>query len=289
MTGDIQMHRTIACCILSALFVACHASRLCGQAKDELADYRAAGLKGGDPARGKVVFESDEAACKKCHVLKADERLAGPGLAGHRRQVRARATDPGGAGAECHDPSRLRHDRRLDDGWQGPHGRPAQANRRRAPAARRGRQARAPARRRDRAGAADRHVADARRAAQDVEARAVRRPDRLSRVVEATGWRVAVRGHAERDSGDRKADPARAAASDAMRFDHPVWIIAIPGSKGAYLVVEQKTRKIWRFEEERAPEGAVRRLQPAKRRPANSRAWSASRSIRVSSRTASTT
>ena len=35
---------------------------------------------------------------------------------------------------------------------------------------------------------------------------------------------------------------------DEMRFDHPVWIIAIPGSRGAFLVVEQKTRKIWRFE-----------------------------------------
>ena len=33
-----------------------------------------------------------------------------------------------------------------------------------------------------------------------------------------------------------------------MRFDHPVWIIAVPGSRGAYLVVEQKTRKIWRLE-----------------------------------------
>jgi glucose/arabinose dehydrogenase len=38
---------------------------------------------------------------------------------------------------------------------------------------------------------------------------------------------------------------------DTMRFDHPVWVIAIPGSKGAFLIVEQKTRKLWRFEENR--------------------------------------
>jgi glucose/arabinose dehydrogenase len=36
---------------------------------------------------------------------------------------------------------------------------------------------------------------------------------------------------------------------EELRFDHPVWVIAVPGSKSTFLVVEQKTRKIWRFEE----------------------------------------
>ena len=36
--------------------------------------------------------------------------------------------------------------------------------------------------------------------------------------------------------------------AEKMRFDHPVWIIAKPGSKGEFLVVEQKTRKVWRLE-----------------------------------------
>ena len=35
---------------------------------------------------------------------------------------------------------------------------------------------------------------------------------------------------------------------EAMRFDHPVWIIAIPGSQTAFLVVEQQTRKLWRLD-----------------------------------------
>ena len=48
--------------------------------KDELAPYRQAGLNGGNPARGKAVFESDRAGCTKCHVIKGDERRAGPDL-----------------------------------------------------------------------------------------------------------------------------------------------------------------------------------------------------------------
>ena len=35
--------------------------------------------------------------------------------------------------------------------------------------------------------------------------------------------------------------------SDEMRFDHPVWIIAKPGTRDTFLVVEQQTRKIWQL------------------------------------------
>jgi len=63
-------------------FFGCLTSRAIGQLpeKDELAGYREAGLKGGDPTRGKAVFESDTAGCKKCHAFKGDARLAGPDL-----------------------------------------------------------------------------------------------------------------------------------------------------------------------------------------------------------------
>src|SRR5262249_14879681 len=46
-----------------------------------------------------------------------------------------------------------------------------------------------------------------------------------------------------------KPHPLVALPEEEMRFDHPVWVIAVPGSKSTFLVVEQKTRKIWRFEE----------------------------------------
>ena len=36
--------------------------------------------------------------------------------------------------------------------------------------------------------------------------------------------------------------------SEAGRFDHPIWIIAVPGQVDVYLVVEQMTRKIWRLQ-----------------------------------------
>ena len=44
------------------------------------------------------------------------------------------------------------------------------------------------------------------------------------------------------------AKPIRLVPMSGLRFDHPVWIVAVPGSRGAYLVVEQKSRKIWRLE-----------------------------------------
>jgi putative heme-binding domain-containing protein len=76
------MRRSFLAFGLCSLLFACLTDRLRGQQneKDELARHRSAGLNGGDPARGKAVFETDEAGCKKCHVLKGDERRAGPDL-----------------------------------------------------------------------------------------------------------------------------------------------------------------------------------------------------------------
>jgi putative heme-binding domain-containing protein len=45
-----------------------------------LARYREAALKGGDVARGETVFKSKEAACAKCHILSGMEKKAGPKL-----------------------------------------------------------------------------------------------------------------------------------------------------------------------------------------------------------------
>ena len=170
---ESPMHRISVAFCLGLLF-ACLTSRFGGQEieEDELAAYRRAGLSGGDPAarQGRVRIGRGGLQEVPRHRGRRAARGAGPG--GRRRQVWARATDPGGAGAERHDPPRLRHDRRDDEGRQGPHGRPPQADRRGTPAARRGGPARAAAARRDRPGAADRHVVDAGRAAEDAEARA---------------------------------------------------------------------------------------------------------------------
>src|SRR5437588_5389254 len=76
------MCRTVLVSGLCGLLLACLTNRLNGQQnqKDELAGYRQAGLDGGDPARGKAVFESDKAGCKKCHVFKENEFRTGPDL-----------------------------------------------------------------------------------------------------------------------------------------------------------------------------------------------------------------
>ena len=73
--------------------------------------------------------------------------------------------------------------------------------------------------------------------------------------------------------------PAVESPSDSCRCTRttcgstiPVWIIAIPGSRGAFLVVEQKARKIWRFEEDEP--SRKRNCSPTsatKRRPVNSK------------------
>jgi putative heme-binding domain-containing protein len=49
-------------------------------AKEMLGQYRVAALKGGDAQRGKAVFDSKQAACAKCHIVTGNERKAGPQL-----------------------------------------------------------------------------------------------------------------------------------------------------------------------------------------------------------------
>ena len=46
----------------------------------ELARYRTAGLSGGDPLRGRQVFESKALGCQRCHAFGNTPRLAGPDL-----------------------------------------------------------------------------------------------------------------------------------------------------------------------------------------------------------------
>ena len=45
---------------------------------------------------------------------------------------------------------------------------------------------------------------------------------------------------------------------EAMRFDHPVWIIAKPGTTSTYLVVEQQTRRVYQLT--KSPDGDRKEL-----------------------------
>lgn len=64
------------------LFVSAAAAALFAQdnEKEILGRYRAAASRGGNAERGKTVFESKQAACAKCHVLSGKEKKAGPKL-----------------------------------------------------------------------------------------------------------------------------------------------------------------------------------------------------------------
>jgi putative heme-binding domain-containing protein len=50
-------------------------------AKQKKSEYQAAALKAGDLSKGKLVFQSEKAACKKCHEVGGKNKLAGPDLA----------------------------------------------------------------------------------------------------------------------------------------------------------------------------------------------------------------
>lgn len=229
----------------------CLVDGLYGQHEDKelLAEYRGAALLGGDPARGKVVFESKEAGCKKCHVIGGDQRHAGPDLVvigdkyGREQLIQA-VLEPSVTihpdyativattvdGKVHTGVLRIRTDRHLE--------------------------------------------------LLDAESQVVRLPIADVDMEQRTGISLMPTGLYKTVKADQFADliayleslkqpegdlrlagipneipavdkPIRLVPlhSEELRFKNPVWIIAIPGSKSAFLVVEQKTRKVWRFEE----------------------------------------
>ena len=245
------MHRIYLAFGLCGLLFACLTNRLGGQPieTNELAAYRQAGLEGGDPARGKALFESEAVGCQKCHAFKGDERRAGPdlGVIGDkygREQLVQSVLEPNATihpdygtivatttDGKVHTGVLLK---RTDAELQ-----LLDAD---------GKLVRLPSGR-DRPGAADGHVLDARWSAQDLEGRPVRGPDRLSRVVEATRRRVAAR-RACRARSRRSRNPSGSCRCTKTRCGSTIRSGSSPyrGASGAFLVVEQKTRKIWRFE-----------------------------------------
>ena len=76
------MHRTISLVSLCLLLHLLFADQSIGQVNEKQvhAQYREIALKSGDATRGKRVFESKEAACAKCHLLKNDQPRTGPDL-----------------------------------------------------------------------------------------------------------------------------------------------------------------------------------------------------------------
>ncbi|HVX11576.1 MAG TPA: CehA/McbA family metallohydrolase [Pirellulales bacterium] len=235
------------CCCL----VLCTADRLYGQQddKESIAQYRRAALLGGDSSGGRVVFESKEAACTKCHVVRGDERRAGPNLEvigdkyGREQLIQA-VLEPS---ATIHPDYATTVVTTVDGKVH--------------------------------AGVLHKRT-DGHLELFDAESRLVKlpigdidneqrsatslMPAGLYKTVTAEQFAdlIAYLESLQQPDGLPRfagmpndippvARPIQLVPlhGEGLRFDHPVWVIAIPGNRGAFLVVEQKTRKIWRFEE----------------------------------------
>ena len=212
-----------------------------------LVKYRDAAMQGGDAQRGKQIFESQAAACKKCHGIGGKERLAGPDLAVigdkfTRSQLIQSVLEPN---ARLHpDYSTLvviTKDGKTHTGVL-------------------------------------REQTDDELELLDAEARLVRiplgeideqkrgkaslMPTGLYKTVKADEFAdliayLATLKQAEGESYPglpskipHIAKPVRLEPlhTDEMKFDHPVWIIAKPGTTDTFLIVEQQTRQVWQLQ-----------------------------------------
>lgn len=214
--------------------------------KETLAKYRAAALKSGDAARGKQVFESKAAACKKCHLISGKERLAGPDLAVigdkfTREQLIQSVLEPSArihpdyatlnvitGDGKAHTGVLLQRTDKAIELFD------AEGQLAKIPLA---------------------DVDDQHRGKVSLMPRGLFKTVKAEQFADLIAYLTTLKQKA----GDaypglpteipQIAKPVRLEPfhSEAMRFDHPVWIIAKPGTKNEFLIVDQQTRKIWRL------------------------------------------
>ena len=223
---------------------------LAGQDKSPaLAKFRAAAMNSGDAVRGKTVFESKESGCTKCHQISGDKRLAGPDLLvigdKYSREQLIRAVL---------EPSATMHPdygtvvvntkdgkvftgvfyHRTNKGLQllDVEGKLVQIPTGEINEEKRSKTSLMP-----------------------VGLEKTLKPDQFADLIV---YLTTLQQKIDNAEGHRGLvseiptikKPARLVPlhAEKMRFDHPVWIIAKPGTKDEFLVVEQKTRKVWRLE-----------------------------------------
>jgi len=235
--------------VLSCLLLASASGPLCAQdnAKKILGQYRVAANTGGDVKRGEVVFKSKKAACTKCHILSGTEKKAGPklGTIGDkftREQLIRSVLEPSAgihpdhatstvvtiAGKTINGVVMVRNKQELQ--------------------------------------LVDAEGKPVRIAADEIElvkpSKTSLMPSDVYKQVTAEQFAdlVAYLGSLKQTIGTSRwvgmpdvmpmiKKPVRLEPlhSNAMKFDHPVCVIANPMAKGEYFVVEQKTRRIYRL------------------------------------------
>ena len=238
-----------ACCTLFsvALLVLCLATSVVAQGDNEwITRYRSAAMKSGAADRGKAIFESKEAACRKCHTIAGSERLAGPNLAviGDKythEQLIASVLEPDASihpdyaaltvvmknGTTQNGVMRRRSDSEIElfD---------AEGTTVRIPL---------------------REVEEERRSTTSLMPSGLVKTVTAGQFADLIAYLTTLKQKAEALPGMPAEIPEIAKPiqlvpfhSEEMRFDHPVWIIAKPETRNTYLVVEQQTRQIWQLE-----------------------------------------
>jgi putative heme-binding domain-containing protein len=211
--------------------------------------YRAAAMKmnSGDAAKGKSVFESKEAACAKCHVVGGKKKLAGPDLAVvgdkyTRDQIVQSVLEPS---KQIHpDYATLTVTTKKGKSQTG-----VLLER----------------------SAETLSLLDAESKLVKIPLKDIETQERAETSLMPTGIYknvsesqfvdlVAYLTKLRQKDGrafpgmpleiPQIAKPVRLEPlhSEDMRFDFPVWVIAKPGTKNTFLVVEQKRRKVWELE-----------------------------------------
>lgn len=237
---------TVFLCNLLLLVVMMASAQADEDNKKQLATYRATALQGGDAERGKAVFQSEKAACQKCHRLDRKQKMAGPNLSVigdkySREQLIREVLEPSArihpdfstvtlATADGQVLSGVLHKRTADAielfTAQGKLQRVALSE---VETQRSSRTSLMPA---------DLHRQLAPAAFADLIAYLTTLRQGDSPAFQGLPSDIPTLRHQAR------LEPLHAADE---RFDHPVWIMAKPGAKQTYLIVEQQTRKIWQL------------------------------------------
>ena len=244
------MYRCFTTFALSVCIIG-FSSQLAGQDGDKktLAGYREAALKSGDPVRGKAAFESNETGCKKCHGISGKERLAGPDLSVigdkyTREQLIRAVLEPSAmihpdygtivittVGGKVHTGVLYKRSEKVLELLDA-----------------KGKLLRIPAT----------EIDEEKRSATSLMPADIFKTVKTEQFADMISYLATLKQKTVENPGHhglvkdipKTENPVQLAPfhSDEMRFDHPVWIIAVPGTKNAFLVVEQKTCKVWRLE-----------------------------------------
>jgi len=211
-----------------------------------LESYRSAAAHAGDAAAGRRVFQSKEAACTTCHAISGKQQLAGPSLAVvgdkyTRDQLIKSVLEPS-AGIHPDYASQIviTNDGKSHTG----------VLRRRTDSEiqlldSEGMLLKIPLE----------DIEEQKRSSTSLMPSDLYKTVKQQQFVDLVEYLSTLRqkiGRAYPGMPTEIASVARPASvvplhSEEMRFDHPVWIIAKPGTTDSYLVVEQKTRKIYQL------------------------------------------